>query len=199
MSTWNQCYKLTWLFSFLCLLMLSILSCDNHPKDSKEAAQEMNKPNSDYTKESDERFMVRAAEINLEEVKLGQLAQQKGSIAEVRDLGKAMEEAHSKVNSDLHALASSKGIAIPLEPTQDANDAYNKLNEKSGNDFDKEFCGMMVKGHKDAIDLYDNATKGNNDPDVKAWASRILPDLRIHLAQAQSCDDKLQQLAEKMK
>ena len=52
----------------------------------------------------------------------------------------------------------------------------------------------MVSGHKDAIDLFENATEGNNDPDVKSWASGMLPDLRTHLAQAQACDDKLKQI-----
>lgn len=196
MSTCNQFNKPSLLFGFLFLSLLSFVSCDNRPKDSKEAAQEINKPNSDYTKESDERFLVRAAEINLEEIQLGQLAQQQGTMAEIKELGRMMEQGHTKANNDLNALAAQKGIAVPKVVTADSQDHYNKLSEKSGNDFDREYCDMMVKGHKDAIDLYDNATKGNNDPDIKTWASNMLSDLRQHLAQAQSCEDKLK-MAEK--
>jgi putative membrane protein len=196
MST-NQFNKPSLLFGFLLLSLMSFVSCENKPKDSKEAAQEINKPNSDYTKESDERFLVRAAEINLEEIQLGQLAQQRGTLAEVKELGRMMEQAHSKANDDLHALASRKGIAVPMTATEDSRDTYNKMSEKTGNDFDRDYCDKMVKGHKDAIDLYENATKGNNDPDIKTWASNMLPDLRQHLASSQSCEDKLKQLADK--
>ena len=199
MTTLNQFYKLSLLASFLCLSILTVLSCENRPKDSKEAAEDINKPKDDYTKEADERFLVRAAEINLEEIQLGQLAQQRGEMAEIRELGKMMESAHTKANNDLHALASRKGIAIPLAPTEDSKDAYRKLSEKSSRDFDTDYCDKMVKGHKDAIDMFDNTSRGNGDADIKAWAANVLPELRIHLAQAQTCEDKLKQLADKTK
>ena len=199
MATLNQFYKLSLLASFLCLSILTVLSCENRPKDSKEAAEDINKPKDDYTKEADERFVVRAAEINLEEIQLGQLAQQRGEMAEIRELGKMLEAAHTKANADLHALASRKGIAMPLEPTNDSKEAYRKLSEKSSRDFDTDYCDKMVKGHKDAIDMFDNTSRGNGDADIKAWAANVLPELRIHLAQAQTCEDKLKQLADKTK
>lgn len=199
MATLNQFYKLSLLASFLCLSILTVLSCENRPKDSKEAAEDINKPNDDFTKEADERFLVRAAEINLEEIQLGQLAQQRGEMAEIKDLGRMMESAHRKAQEDLHALASRKGIAIPLEPTADAQEAYRKLSEKSSRDFDTDYCDKMVKGHKDAIDMFDNTSRGNGDVDIKAWAANVLPELRIHLAQAQTCEDKLKQMADKTK
>ena len=197
MTTVKKINLFAWLFGALFISMMSFIACENKPKDSEEAAKEMNEPKSDLTKESDERFLVRAAEINLEEIQLSQLAQQRGTMAEVKELGKMMEEAHTKANADLKALASQKGIAVPLTPTADAQDAHKNLNEKSGNDFDREYCDKMVKGHKDAIDLFEGATKGNNDPDVKAWAAKMLPDLRTHLAHAQTCEDKLKQLSDK--
>ncbi len=184
-------------FSFILLSVMSLCSCNDAPKDSKEAATEMNKPNSDATRESDEKFLVRASEINFEEIRLGQLAEQKGTAAEVRDLAKMLVMAHNKANDDLHALSSSKGIAIPLAPSEAVEDAYKNLNEKSGNDFDKEYCAKMVAGHKDAIDLFEGATRGNNDGDVKNWAFSMLKELRLHLSQAQLCEEHLKQLAEK--
>ena len=184
----------SWAFSIILLSFMGLCSCNDAPKDSKEAAQEMNKPNADATRESDERFLVRAAEINFEEIRLGQLAEQKGMTAEVRDLAKMLVQAHDKAKNDLHALSSSKGIAVPLAPTEATENAFKNLNEKSGHEFDHEYCDKMVAGHKDAIDLFEGATKGNNDPDVKFWASGMLQDLKMHLAQAQACEEKLKQL-----
>ena len=110
-----------------------------------------------------------------------------------------MEDGHTKSFADLKTLAGSKSIAVPASATQDALDAYKKLNEKSGDEFDREYCDMMVKGHKDAINLFENATQGNNDPDVKVWASNSLSDLRAHLLHAESCEATLKQLSEKTK
>ena len=185
------------LFSFLLVAFLGFISCNNttqNKKDSEEVAEDMNKPASDATKESDERFLVRAAEINLEEVKLGQLAQQKAVNEDVKSLAKMMTDGHGKAMTDLSTLAASKSIAVPAVPTNDVQDVYQRLSEKTGNDFDKEYCDRVVKGHKDAISLYENATTGNNDPDVKAWANKILPDLRAHLQHAEMCEQKLKNM-----
>lgn len=181
----------TYCWAFSILLTSFFCSCNEAPKDSKEAAKEMNKPNSDATRESDERFLVRAAEINFEEIRLGQLAEQKSTAADLRDMAKMLVQTHNKAKDDLHALASSKGIAVPLAPSDAVENTYKNLNEKSGNEFDKAYCDKLVSGHKDAIDLFEGATKGNNDPDVKVWASSMLKDLRMHLAQAQACEEKL--------
>ena len=208
MSTLNYFRSSLWLLCILVLSCISLQSCDNRTKDgnrdysnkdSEEAAKDMNKPAGDATKESDERFLVRAAEINFEEIRLGQLAQQKATEADVRELGRMLAESHTKAKNDLHALSSRKGIAVPLVPTEDTEDKYRKLNEKSGLDFDREYCDKVVAGHKDAVDLYEDAMQGNNDPDVKSWASSRLGEIRNHLAQAQTCEAKLKQLAEKNK
>src|SRR5688572_32420960 len=46
---------------------------------------------------------------------------------------------------------------------------------------DKEYCDMMVKGHKEAINAFENAASNAYDADIKAWASSMLPSLRTHL------------------
>lgn len=144
-------------------------------------AQQQNDDNFDNKQEKDARFLVNAAEINLEEIRLGQLAQQKGGTAQVKELGKRMEVAHTKSLNDLKALAQSKMITIPTASTEKAQDGYNDLNEKSGNDFDKAYVDMMVDEHKDAIDAFENASTDSNDSDIKNWASVSLPELRTHL------------------
>ena len=175
-------------------LSLGMISCggNSKPEDTKEVAQEQNDANKDTkSAEKDADFVVNAAEINLEEIQLGQLAQTKGMTAEVKDLGKMMEAAHTKAMADLKNLASQKNIAIPTSLTENGQDAYKKLSDKTGTDFDKEYADMMIKGHKDAIDKFDDASKNANDADIKAWATSMLPDLNTHLEHATMTKDKL--------
>ena len=179
--------------AFITAVIFGASSCANNekPADSKEVAEDHNEAKFDNAdKEKDAQFLVNAAEINLEEIKLGQLAQEKGSLAEVRDLGKMMVDAHNKAMNDLSALAKTKVVTIPSAPTDKADDAYKKLNEKTGNKFDKEYCDMMVDGHKEAISKFEKAAADAKDPDIKAWASNMLPELRTHLDHAMICQQK---------
>jgi putative membrane protein len=173
--------------------ILLIASCNNNqkPEDSKDVAEEHNDAKFDNNKqEKDAQFLVNAAEINLEQIQLGKLAQQIGRTTHVRELGKMMEVAHTKSLNDLTTLAKTKMITIPTLPTDNAQDAYNKLNEKSGKDFDKAYADMMVNTHKDAIDVFEKASINSDNTDIKNWATVSLPDLRLHLDKAIDCQKK---------
>ncbi|MEP6796250.1 MAG: DUF4142 domain-containing protein, partial [Saprospiraceae bacterium] len=148
----------------VCIILVGVISCQNStkPVDAKELAVDVNKAKMDDPKdEKDALFMVKAAEISGEDVRLGQLAQQKGTTNDVKALGKMMETDHSKSMADLTAMANRKYINIPTVPTEDSKEAYNKLNEKNGSDFDKAYTAMMVNGHKDAIDLFEKASQND--------------------------------------
>ena len=176
-------------------------SCESKAgKDPKDVAEERNdemdkQVEGDLNKERDEDFLIKATEINMEEIQLGQLAQQKGTLQDVKDLAKMLTDEHNKAMNDLRALASRESIAIPTATTDKVKNAYDKLNEKApGNDFDKEYCDMMVKGHNDAIDAFEKAASNAYDPDIKAWAASMLPGLRSHLEQAKACEEKLKNM-----
>src|SRR4051812_40051596 len=80
-------------------VLFGTFSCGNNekPTDTKEIAQEQNEAKfDDADKEKDAKFLVKAAEINLEEIQLGQLAQEKATLTDVKELGKMMEQSHKK-------------------------------------------------------------------------------------------------------
>jgi putative membrane protein len=52
------------------------------------------------------------------QIQLGQLAQQRGQTTHVKELGKKMEDAYTKSQRDLTALANSKRITIPTSQTR---------------------------------------------------------------------------------
>ncbi len=164
------------------ILLVASCGSSQKPEDAKDVAEEQNEDMFDNNKqEEDAQFLVNAAEINLEGIQLGQLAQQKGGTAEVKELGKMVEDVHTKSLNDLKRLANSKMITIPTSPTDDAKDAYETLNKKSGNDFDKAYADMMVSEHEDAIDVFEEASTESYDADIKNWATVSLANLRTHL------------------
>lgn len=172
-------------------------SCNNNlkAKDTKVVAEEHNDAEFDNKKQQkDAQFLVNVAEIHLEQIQLGKLAQQVGRTTHVKELGKTMEDAHNKSMNDLTTLANSKMVTIPASPTNDAKDAYKVLNEKSGKDFDKAYADMMVNKHKDAIETFEKASTNSNDTDIKNWASLALPNLRKHLSSSIACQEMCNKL-----
>src|SRR6266542_95585 len=162
--------------SLLSVLLL-LMSCSNRPKqqDTKSEAEEHNDAKFDNTKNNDAQFLVDASEINLKEIRLGQLAQKHSMAVDVKKLGKMMEEGHTKAQKELSDLAEKKQITIPKSLADNGGDDYKKLQNEKGKNFDKKYCDMMVQGHKDAIDKFEKASKDVVDTDIKAWASAMIP------------------------
>jgi putative membrane protein len=176
-------------------VMLTVIACNQRPEDTKDTAEEHNEAKfDDKSTEKDAQFLVEAAAINLNEIQLGQLAGTNATMQEVKDLGKMMEDEHNKKLEELKALAAKKTVTIPVSATEQGQDDYKKLSEKTGNDFDKEFCDMMVKGHKDAIDKFEKASSECNDAEIKEWATATLPALRNHLDHALTCQEKMKKM-----
>ena len=196
----------TTLFNATLLVSLfAIVSCgqtkteDANSVDSTEYSKEVAEERNDETfetraSEKDAQFLVNAAEIGMKEVKLAELALSKSTNADVKELATMMRDEHTKAGEDLKALAAKKGVTIPTVLTEDGEDTHKKLSEKEGKKFDKEYCDMMVKGHKDAIDKFEKASKDAEDADIKNWATTMLPTLRNHLEHSKTCKDKCDKL-----
>lgn len=179
---------------FLALLGFTFTSCDNSAKqeDTEEVAEEQNEAKFDDNKEEKNAdFYVDVAEMNLMEIQLGQLAAGKAVTDDVKELGKRMEAEHTKTLNELKSLAEKKQVTIPTSLTEDGQDVYNKLNDKTGTDFDKDYCDRMVKDHKDAIDKFEKIVNKSTDADLQQWATTTLPALRSHLDHAMTCQEKL--------
>ena len=182
----------------LSVMFISLNACKNSnsqkPEDTKKVAEEHNEAKFDAAKEDDAKFLVAAAEINLEEIKLGQLAQVNSNMADVKKLGQMMVTEHTKALTDLQGLASKKQVTIPASITDNGQDAYTKLSVKTASKFDKDYTDMMVKGHKDAIDKFEKASTGAADADIRAWATSMLPALRMHLDMSMTCQKKCEKM-----
>jgi putative membrane protein len=178
--------------AFLSISVFAIASCNtDKPEDPKEVAEDQNEERFDERKvEKDADFLVEAAAINLEEIKLGELAIEKGTLPDVKDLGRMMIKEHTVALNELKKLAASKSITLPTTLTEDGQDAYDKLTEKSIKDFDKEYAELMVKGHEKAIDKFEWASSNAEDADIRIWASSMLPSLHEHLEHSNTCEEK---------
>lgn len=176
-------------------MAIGVSSCKQEPKteDTKEAAEEINEANFEENneKEHDSQHLVDAAEMDLKEIEIGKLAQQKGTDAEVKSFGKMLVDAHTKSWNELKALADRKQVTLPGSVTEDGQEDYNDLNEKAGLDFDKAFADMMVNSHKKGIDNAQKASEKAHDEDIRNWAANKIPTLTTHRDHATKLKERL--------
>lgn len=146
----------------------------------------------------DSRFLRKAAEINLTQIQLGKLAQRISTDPNVKKMGEMIIKDHTEVNRQLERLAASKGVTLPTEPYMWNRAAIASLEKEQGEKFTKEFFSTAIKDHEKAIALFEKEASRTQDPDIKAWVQKMVPDLKAHLAMIQS-HSKAEAVAEKNK
>jgi len=132
----------------------------------------------------DARFAKEAAQGGMAEVKLGQLAQEKGSNDLVKSFGKRMVDDHSKANDKLKEVASRESITLPNDLSAKDQASYDRLSKLNGAAFDRAFARDMVKDHETDVAAFQKEANGGKTDSLKSFASETLPTLENHLKQA---------------
>jgi putative membrane protein len=134
----------------------------------------------------DHKFVMEAAMGGMMEVELGRVAAQQGASDAVKQFGQRMVDDHTKVNQELMALASSKGMTLPTALDEKHQQHVAKLQAMSGADFDRAYGKMMLSDHNKDVKEFEKQSTRATDPDLKAFASRNLPALQEHLQMARA-------------
>jgi putative membrane protein len=141
--------------------------------------------------QEDMEFANKAAGDGMAEVKLGELAQQNAEDDQVKQFGQRMVDDHSKANDELKSIAQQKGIDLPKDLPAEAQQAYDELQQKSGDEFDQAYMDLMVEDHQKAIDLFQQEAKSGKDADLQTFAEETLPTLEEHLDLAQQTQKQI--------
>lgn len=140
----------------------------------------------------DRTFMDKAAQADLAEVQLGQLAQQKAASQAVKDFGAKMVHDHSQNSSQLMMLASSQGVTLPTTMNAKDQALYNRLSGLSGAAFDRAYMQAMLKDHRmDISEFTHESGQVTHDPQLKSYVSMTLPVLHEHLQLAQQVESQI--------
>jgi len=133
---------------------------------------------------TDDEFVAVAARSGLAEVIVGEIAQKRTTTPEVLTFAKHMVADHTKANRELMVLAERKGIAVPTQTDQEHKAVATRLESLEGVAFDREYMRGQVKDHREAVALFMAEAKQGQDPDLKAFATKTLPTLQMHLRMA---------------
>jgi putative membrane protein len=132
---------------------------------------------------SDSVFIQKASSVGLLQVKLGQLAEKKGTSPAVVEFGKRMVTDYSKANEELKAAAKSAGFAAPVLLRQDQQ-TFDLFNRTGRSSFDKAYMAEMVKQHREEVRLFQGESAGGRVQSLKQLAARMLPEMEQRLSLA---------------
>jgi len=157
---------------------------DNPPTTSKSPVPEKAVPLSD----TDLHVLAHIHHVNETEVKMGVLAQDRGTTA-VKAFGKRLLMDHGQADKDLMALAHEHNAVVPTDAPADATDvaqekldsaAMDRLMTLKGAEFDKEFLPLMQQAHERELTKIDAAIAAGGDKDVATLLHKVRPVVKAH-------------------
>jgi putative membrane protein len=134
----------------------------------------------------DQQFINMAAQTDMLEAHLGQMAASHSSRQEVKDYAQMLVSDHTADYQQLGSLAGKDGLTVPNGLDAEHYKMIVPFEKLNGAAFDARYIRTMIEGHTRAIALYTKEAAGAQNPDVKAYASATLPALQKHLEGAKN-------------
>jgi putative membrane protein len=145
-----------------------------------------NQPN-----QNDRLFVYEATIGGAAEVEFGQLAEQKGRSQAVKDFGRQMVADHGKADQQLMQLAQAANIPQPGQPDEEHKAMRAQLEKLGGAEFDLAYIRGQVGDHQKTAQLFEWEIGFGQDPQLKGFASQILPIVLRHLEMARAVEYQL--------
>jgi putative membrane protein len=137
---------------------------------------------------TDQQFVDFAAQTDMMEANLGQLAQNSASSQQVKDFANTLVTDHTADYQQLSTAAKQANLNVPNAIDDEHNKMIAPFQKLKGAAFDRKYGQEMVAGHTKAIEIYQKeATSAQNDA-IKSYASNALPVLQKHLTDAKDVE-----------
>ena len=138
---------------------------------------------------SDQQFVDFAAQTDMVEANLGQLAESTASAQPVKDYGQMLATDHTQDFHQLYDVAQQASLKMPdaidAEHNKAMIDPFQKL---KGAAFDRHYVQEMIAGHTKAIAVYKKESTDAQNPALKSYAEQALPTLQKHLDGAKALE-----------
>jgi putative membrane protein len=136
---------------------------------------------------TDQDFLNFAAQTDMVEAHLGDLAQNVANSQQVKDYGRMLMADHTRDYTVLQNLAQQTGLNLPTA----IDAAHNKstigpYHQLKGPGFDHKYVQDMIAGHTAAIATYKKEAEGAQNPAIRSYAQDTLPTLEKHLNDAKA-------------
>jgi putative membrane protein len=136
---------------------------------------------------TDQQFVDFAAQTDMVEANLGQMAKTKSSTQAVEDMGQMLITDHTADYNQLGQIAKAASLNVPTAIGAEQNKMMiGPFSKLKGAAFDHKFATDMVAGHTKAIEVYKKEAADATSPDLKSYAEQTRPTLQKHLDAAKA-------------
>jgi len=130
-------------------------------------------------------FMQDAAQANLTEIAMANIAETRAQNTVAKELAQMMRKDHQQNYDLLQVMAQNHLVILESKPDALNQRAIHHLEKANDADFDKEYTKVMLKDHVKCITRFDKAIADMQEPYVRQYAENTLPALRKHLRHAE--------------
>ena len=131
--------------------------------------------------EYDAEFLAKAASGGMLEVEMGKQVAARAVTPDAKKFAEQMVADHTKANAELMALAQKKNITLPTTLGDEHAKVLKDVVEEKGVKMDQEYMKEMLKDHEEDVKEFTDASVKASDPDIKAFAAKNVPVLKMHL------------------
>ena len=145
---------------------------------------------------SDANILAMLETINLDEIEMAYLAQQKATTQEVRTFASRMMNTHAAMTQGTRQLARRINV-LPEAPTlgSTARKAHEEiledLRKKSGSDFDHAYLKYQITMYEQAMHFIQDAVDSVNDWVLQQHLRQMRPALEGHVSEVRAIEQHL--------
>ena len=154
-------------------------SRDTSMRDDESAAMAQSGVNTNMPA-TDRTFIMNAASGDMFEVHSSQLAVERSQDPALKKFAQQMITDHTKTTNELKSLCQEKGWTMPTQMTSEHRQQLETLRNARGDAFDAAYRASQLHAHSMAISLFNDASNNASDRDLKMWANKTLPALKMH-------------------
>lgn len=137
-------------------------------------------------KQQDKQFLRTIAIADMTDAHLGEMAQSSAAKAPVKDFGQMVAKDETQDYEQLTVLASKCGESIPKGIDARKNLAIRTLMQEKGDNFDRNFLRDEIADQRRVIAALQREASHGQNPDIKAWAGKVVAERQQELQKAQS-------------
>jgi len=134
----------------------------------------------------DQQFLRTIAIADMTEAHAAEMAQDTAKGAPVKDFGQTVVKDETQEYGELTVLASKAGANIPKGIDARKNPAIRALMSRKGVNFDRDFLRYEIADERRVIEALQREAAHGQNPDIKAWAGKLIATRRQELQTAQS-------------
>jgi putative membrane protein len=164
----------------LALLAVPAMSQKKHAHATPKSATPM----------TDQQFIDMAAQTDMLEAHLGQMAANQAASQDVKDYAQMLVTDHTSDYQQLTELAAKDNLTVPKGLDAEHNKMIAPFDKLNGKTFDQRYVHEMIEGHTKAIAVYTKESNDAQNSDVKSYAAATLPTLNKHLDGAKDLEKK---------